>query len=358
MNDERVMILKMLREEKISVEEADALLQALDSRPEEETGFGAGTDRSEEPRDDDRRGSGRTKKKKKRGFDIEIDLGGLENLGEQLKETFGDLGKTLKESFADFPVFDGDFSMNFGNAKVEDEKSVTFPVGSVPELLLRNKWGDIEITGEDRDDIAIDARIMLWGVDEEQARQQLENLEILFDAETGELGYQSDSSTPALRVRINYRIRMPRGLPLRIENLSGDISVSRMEAGIDAKSLSGNIDLADCRGDLELNSKSGDITLISDSRNVRAVSISGDIRAELQISEEVSMSSVSGDLNLGMSAGNDADIKISTMSGDIAVEGDVQVDERKERKLKARLGEGGSPVSMKTTSGDVMFRAL
>jgi DUF4097 and DUF4098 domain-containing protein YvlB len=70
------------------------------------------------------------------------------------------------------------------------------------------------------------------------------------------------------------------------------------------------------------------------------------------------MSSVSGDLNLGMSAGNDADIKISTMSGDIAVEGDVQVDERKERKLKARLGEGGSPVSMKTTSGDVMFRAL
>jgi hypothetical protein len=64
MNDERVMILKMLREEKISVEEADALLQALDSRPEEETGFGAGTDRSEEPRDDDRGGSGRTKKKR------------------------------------------------------------------------------------------------------------------------------------------------------------------------------------------------------------------------------------------------------------------------------------------------------
>jgi hypothetical protein len=305
MNDERVMILKMLREEKISVEEADALLQALESRREEETGFGAGRDSSGGPgfHESNQKGTKHGAKKRRVNIDFDIDLPGLESLGEQLRETFDSLGTTLKESFKDFPSFDENFSVHFGNAKVEDEKSLTVPVGSVPGLLLRNKWGDIDIRGEDREDIAIDAQIMLWGADEEQARRQLDKLEILFDAETGELGYRSDPSAPALRVRINYRIAMPKGVPLRIENLSGDISVEGMEAEIRATSLSGSIALEDCRGDIDLNSKSGDISFRSDSRQVRAVSISGDIQGRLEKSDEVTVTSVSGDLDLGMTAG-------------------------------------------------------
>jgi hypothetical protein len=40
------------------------------------------------------------------------------------------------------------------------------------------------------------------------------------------------------------------------------------------------------------------------------------------------------------------------------VKGEVELRERGDRQVRARIGGGGNPVKLETTSGDVMFRAL
>ena len=125
---------------------------------------------------------------------------------------------------------------------------------------------------------------------------------------------------------------------LKAKNVSGDISISDSDKWIYAYTSSGDISLSKCDGEIHIESVSGDIDYDGDAPRFEATSISGDIEAEVGETERVTISSVSGDLELQAKLKDNGVFEATTVSGDI----DMLFDQNKlNARLELSTGPGG-----------------
>ncbi|HJQ51182.1 MAG TPA: DUF4097 family beta strand repeat-containing protein [Gaiellaceae bacterium] len=108
---------------------------------------------------------------------------------------------------------------------------------------------------------------------------------------------------------------------LDVNGVSGDVRV-RGEISDDAtvKTVSGDIELDRVDGDLSVQTVSGDARVRGTAGSVEAKSVSGDIRLEALTAGETRFSSVSGDIEIGIAAGSMLDVDAGSTSGDLASE--------------------------------------
>jgi putative adhesin len=108
---------------------------------------------------------------------------------------------------------------------------------------------------------------------------------------------------------------------LDVNGVSGDVRV-RGEISDDAtvKTVSGDIELERVHGDLSVQTVSGDARVRGTAGSVEAKSVSGDIRLEALTAGETRFSSVSGDIEIGIAPGSMLDVDAGSTSGDLASE--------------------------------------
>lgn len=150
--------------------------------------------------------------------------------------------------------------------------------------------------------------------------------------------YPSDLEEP---IRVDYQLRVPHRVRLeRLRTLVGDINIRDVEGPVDARSLHGNIIEEDVAGPLVAQALTGDI----------AVSL----RALPGPSTPLLLDTVSGNLDLLLPPGADADLELRTVAGRIegnylfevsAVPGDGT--------RRARVGHGGVRVRLQTIRGNI-----
>ncbi|NJM09196.1 DUF4097 domain-containing protein [Candidatus Gracilibacteria bacterium] len=161
---------------------------------------------------------------------------------------------------------------------------------------------------------------------------------------------------------------------LRLRNTSGDILIDNYRGLLDAESVSGNIvvDTAEAErvrlstvsgdiavtaigGDLELTSISGDIELneIRDAQ-FRLNSTSGDVEVSGSLAEAGSnrIESVSGDIAVTLSEIDHLRLDMTTLSGELDSDLELQNETQERRQLSGQLGDGSITLSVSTTSGD------
>jgi DUF4097 and DUF4098 domain-containing protein YvlB len=340
MGDEKIMILKMLKDEKISVEEAEALLDALqESEKTNQESKSAIIERVKH-----REGG-----KKSRGFKLDIDFEDLEGIGEKIKETFGEVGKTLKEAFKDF---DGDFFAHFGSERASKTWNGDFSLEGVEKLLVENKWGDVTITGESRDSLGVEAKISAWADSDERAEEILEGIEIVL--EDSKLHARGIAKS---RIRIDYEILLPEDLFCEVHNNSGDVEIEHLSNGARVHTLSGDIQLEDLGTDLEIHSASGDISLDECRGKVQVRTASGDISVNLTEVEGIQIESASGDISLELPSHIEATISAKTASGEISCELDGQEYSDSEHSLETQVNGGGVEIRLRTASGDISLES-
>lgn len=172
---------------------------------------------------------------------------------------------------------------------------------------------------------------------------------------------------------LRVHARVPHGAGVKVKTASADIEVSGHLVGLDVNSVSGDVrargEVADqaklktVSGDVELERVDGDLTAqtVSGDVRVRAVagsadakSVSGDIRLEALTAGDVSFSSVSGDVEIGIAQGSLLDVDAGSTSGDLSSEVALASEEPE--------GEDGAAPTVvlrgRTVSGDVrVFRA-
>ena len=149
-------------------------------------------------------------------------------------------------------------------------------------------------------------------------------------------------------------------------NASLDLEIKLPSSlAIDAGSVSGNVDVLGAQGDVRAQSVSGDVRLERlRATSIEAHSVSGGISASIESlsgSGPLSFKSVSGDVKLELPRGLDADLSMSSVSGQL--DSDFQMTlgggrSSSRRRIEARIGRGGRELNLTTVSGDVQLRIL
>ena len=390
MNDERAMILKMLQEGKISLEEADALLDVLNepgvpegggfsaepqasdtakagpepdaaerpgrsdahreraSRADAAAGAETATGAEASSRDEQRsrQGGPRFSFHRPAGEDVEFDLSGLKDLLRttmgSVRETVEGVSDSLREAFSetgDAGVANA-FARAMGKVRASDERELTAETGSQGRLQVTNTWGDVRVTGVEATTITARARITCWAADEELASAALADTQLRLEERDGAWAFSAELSSKlgsARGTRIDVELLVPRDFDVTVSGASGDLW------------------LEDLRGSQTVNTMSGDVNVASlgtgaDSRH-RASTKSGDVIAA-ELHGDVALNTLSGDVAVNGFAGT---LRVSTKSGDIRV-----TDGRGSVELRAVSGDisaellelGPESVTLTSVSGD------
>jgi DUF4097 and DUF4098 domain-containing protein YvlB len=323
MSDERVLILTMLKEGKITVEEAEALLDAL------------GEERASAPDDAGREPSpGGEDRPREREGGAEAWWTPGQDIGDavraaissvrtgvepRLREVLKSLTKEVRAAGSAGSVSDVVQDL-FGLASASEDVTLTHGAPEGGRLLVRNPRGTVRI-GPSRDtDVRVRAHKTVWAKDESAARDLLAELRVTLAAVGSDLALEvgHDRVEPWVRrFRVDLDVEAP----------------EQISASVDVKS--GDLQAHDLLGELEVEIKNGDLDVQARPRGLRGRVLSGNVR--LREAQSCELQVMSGDVAVG-EVGGSADFNVA--KGDVAV-GPVRGD------LTVRLAHGD------LTAGDV-----
>lgn len=134
---------------------------------------------------------------------------------------------------------------------------------------------------------------------------------------------------------------------------------------VSASSVSGDVSVTGAQGDVRANTVSGDVRLDRlHARSVKANTVSGDL--EVRVDEftgqgDLSFNTVSGDLTLYVPKNFDADLSMSSVSGDVNSDFALTVggmNRMRRGSIEARIGQGGRRLDVHTVSGNLRLRSI
>ena len=164
------------------------------------------------------------------------------------------------------------------------------------------------------------------------------------DDSCNERGYHSHGHDNWNDASMDLDLRVPANLEVAASSVSGDVRIEGAQGRVRASSVSGDIRLSRLR-----------------ASSVSANSVSGDVEASIDAltgSGDLTFKTVSGDVTLELPRDVDADLSMSSVSGELNSDFQMTLNGRMDRRhLEARIGRGGRDLDVSTVSGDVRLKA-
>ena len=101
------------------------------------------------------------------------------------------------------------------------------------------------------------------------------------------------------------------------KSINGDLMVKRSNGKIKLSSVSGNIGLVESSGLVQIESVSGTVDFSGDFEQALLKSMSGDITADINGTKKLTIKNISGDTKISGQVKNQAQLKFSSVNGDI-----------------------------------------
>jgi hypothetical protein len=162
------------------------------------------------------------------------------------------------------------------------------------------------------------------------------------------------------RVDVRFEVKVPSGISFRnvsFSSVSGNVMVNQVQGELRANSVSGNVKVSRVTGSVKANSVSGNVEVGEVNGRASAQSVSGDVEVEINSldgTESMEFTSVSGNVRVKLPGNLDADVKLSTMSGDLKTDFPLQIEElRHGRSASGRVGNGSRSLKLSAVSGSV-----
>jgi DUF4097 and DUF4098 domain-containing protein YvlB len=209
------------------------------------------------------------------------------------------------------------------------------------QLSVTGTNGGIDVIGEDRQDIALEARVVAQAPSREEAQSMAQEVKILTDGDihadgphTWGLSHRSWS--------VSFRLRVPRHLEARLRTENGGVHLANVDGVIHADTTNGGLRLEGLSGDVHATTVNGgmDVKLNGDSwtgAGLYATATNGgvSVKAPDNYSAHLIASTVNGGLSLGFPV---------TVTGKIG------------NHIDANIGHGGPTVEFQTTNGGVSIQ--
>ena len=190
-------------------------------------------------------------------------------------------------------------------------------------------------------------------------------------------GIQEPEDRRRENIQVNHRIilKLPRSIDLAVSSVSGSLKAGDVEGETHVSSISGSATIGNVGGKLKVSSISGSLDVGNVGADARVTSVSGNVKLG-QVNGSLDVTSVSGALNAALLNLSPEGIHIRSVSGSIEmafksdinadfsaehVSGEVYLDvpnvtrdsEVKSPNVRARLGAGGTPITISSVSGNI-----
>jgi hypothetical protein len=384
MSEERMKILQMLADGKITAGDAAKLLDAVAEQPPPASTGAALADEVRRTID---------------GVMQSIPRESIADVKDALREVYRE-GREAAHQWRRWAHkgWGGKWSFSFGEghmaaAPFQDERATT-----ASRLVLRNTRGDVRLSPSADDQVRVKALRRVWAPDPHDAERIAERLAIEIREDGATLLIEGPGARPFHeRIRVDFDIEIPQRLaaevhlvrgdlqagalmqPLAVSVVKGDVHVDGC-AGITAQVTSGDISVRHCAGDAAIHTTRGDVALSQASGDAALTTRRGDVSFRIEHAGSVAISTMRGDIAVRIrefAAGGSAAIR--TLHGDVSVavpvsarcrfdastlSGDVRtalplrevVSDR--RRLSGILNAPDIAVAVSTTHGDIRLAAL
>lgn len=409
MKDEIRRIMQLVKDGKLSPDDAAELIEAFNDAPDDEDTedisaeadqADPGDSSSAEPAEEDSAESASESEAKSNDPFAKF-ISSIEKLGKDVAENvdWKDISnqvrtgvnkgvEAIKQAANEAGKGKGPFGSVFGaHEHKRVELPLAVPAGKVFRIDARD--GDITIEGgHDLGSVIIDAAFRAYNDEEAKAAKERytpvleENDEEVVLRQTEPPGAVCDIKV-LIATGTSIKIKNAHGdisvkgtqASVRIDNASGDILVS--EAGgvvsistsrgdtkvtnsevksADVESKSGDLKLEHVHGPLSLKTSSGDIYAYECSgRTVAAEAASGDIVLDMvqPVTGTYNIRTVSGDIRLELPDGNDSRVNLSTLRGEVTCGFELEDGSNDRMKVTGKLGDGNGVIDMSAVNGNV-----
>jgi DUF4097 and DUF4098 domain-containing protein YvlB len=226
----------------------------------------------------------------------------------------------------------------FGGEKSGCEvRSATIPFAG-GSLKVHGMNGSIEVTGEDRQDIALEARVTARAGSQAEAESILHEITI---ATNDTIQANGPKTTGERNWSVSYRLRVPHRLTAKLETQNGSVSLSAIDGNIEAMTRNGSVQIADLGGDVHVSTTNGSVKANLDGTTWHGSGLSA--------------TTTNGAVAVTVPQGYSAHVLASTVNGGISsVSGSAKGMIHKE--LDTVMGSGGPTLTFGTINGGVSIK--
>jgi DUF4097 and DUF4098 domain-containing protein YvlB len=258
--------------------------------------------------------------------------------------------------------------------KERDEINQTYQLPAGARVEVSSIRGPVEITTGDS--ATAEVRIIRSA----RTRADLEYHKIEVEQSGNSLvvrGIQEPEQRRHQNIQVDHHVilKLPRRIDLAVSSVSGWIKVGDIDGQTNVSSISGSARFGDVGGKLHVTSISGSLKIGNVGADARVTSISGSVDLG-QVTGSLEVTSVSGGLNATLVSLSPEGIHIKSISGSVEigfksdvnadfsaehVSGQVSLDmpnvtrdsEEKSSSVRARIGAGGTPITISSVSGNI-----
>lgn len=138
--------------------------------------------------------------------------------------------------------------------------------------------------------------------------------------------------------RHNVVLKLPRRVELATRGTNGNVTIGEMEGSVQVAGANGRVEIGGARGYAEVNGVNGGVILTITELAKDGAKVNG----------------INGVVELRLGSAVNADLNLNGVNGQITVEApNVEVQEQKRSKLRARVGTGGADIKANGINGGV-----
>jgi hypothetical protein len=146
-------------------------------------------------------------------------------------------------------------------------------------------------------------------------------------------------------VSVRFTVKLPKGVRVQTNSVNGSLDISGASAEVVARTVNGRIDAATTSGPVDAETVNGSIHVRMD-----AIPTS---------TQELEYSTVNGSVTLEVPSSFSGELEMETVNGSLQSDFPVTMQGRfNPRHLRAKIGDGGPTIRLKTVNGSVELKKL
>ena len=223
-----------------------------------------------------------------------------------------------------------------GGETVCEVRTTTFPLVN-GHLDVNSMNGGIEIIGQDRSDIALEAQVSARAGSQSEAASILHEISIATGATVEAHG---PHTTGNRSWSVGYKLLVPHRLAGKFHTMNGGLSLTAINGNIDGETTNGGLHIEDLGGDVHVTTTNGGIKAILAGNTWQGSGLTA--------------STTNGGVSVKLPSNYSAHLVANTTNGGTSLNlPNANQDGVHRRSIDTNLGSGGPTLSFETTNGGV-----